>query len=137
MQMCHTTDVARIEQSLIATPWSSKLIAQLVSQPNAVAKVLLVDDQVVGYYSFYIIGDEGDVNNIAIDKSYQGLGLSKLLMQDLIDECASRNIDSITLEVGANNTVAKSLYTKFGFREEGRRKNYYNNTEDAIIMWRR
>ncbi len=137
MQPCHVEEVARIEQELISTPWSKKLILELSEQSNAVAKVLLVGDKVVGYYSFYMIGGEADINNIAIDRPYQGRGLSKLLMQDLIAECASRGIEEITLEVGANNAVAQSLYIQFGFKEEGRRKNYYNNTEDAIIMWRR
>ncbi len=137
MQPCHVGEVARIEQALISTPWSSKLILELTEQSNTVAKVLLVGDAVVGYYSFYVIGEEADVNNIAIDAPYQGKGLSKLLMQDLFAECKERNISEITLEVGANNAVAQSLYTKYGFKEEGRRKNYYNNTEDAIIMWKR
>ena len=40
-----------------------------------------------------------------------------------------------------NNIIAKKLYSKYGFIEEGIRKNYYHNDdgtkEDAIIMWLR
>ena len=41
----------------------------------------------------------------------------------------------------AQRTVARELYTKYGFREVGRRKNYYlEPLEDALVMqkaWRR
>lgn len=43
---------------------------------------------------------------------------------------------SMTLEVRPSNTVARSMYTKLGFKEHGVRKRYYSdNNEDAIIMW--
>lgn len=43
----------------------------------------------------------------------------------------------MTLEVRISNIAAQKLYTKYGFRPEGFRKNYYQDTkEDAIIMWK-
>jgi len=39
--------------------------------------------------------------------------------------------------VRASNSIALSLYKKFGFKEAGRRKRYYADTgEDAVIMCR-
>ena len=40
----------------------------------------------------------------------------------------------ITLEVRDDNTPAIELYKKFNFDILGRRKKYYNNVNDAIIM---
>ena len=40
-----------------------------------------------------------------------------------------------TLEVRASNTAAQELYRQFGFAPAGVRKRYYENTEDAIVMW--
>ena len=42
--------------------------------------------------------------------------------------------DTIFLEVNSINMKAISLYKKYGFCEYGRRKNYYGNQEDAILM---
>ena len=40
----------------------------------------------------------------------------------------------ITLEVSDDNVPAIELYKKFEFEILGRRKKYYNNVNDAIIM---
>ncbi|MGN0789637.1 MAG: ribosomal protein S18-alanine N-acetyltransferase [Christensenellales bacterium] len=137
MDKSHAQSVWEIEKSLIASPWSKESIEKLTTTDNAVAKVAIMDGKVVGYYSFYQILDEADVNNIAVDSAWQNKGVGTALMSDMIEECKHRGIIAITLEVGANNVVAQRLYGKWGFRREGLRKNYYNNTEDAIIMWRR
>ncbi len=137
MNAKHVDSVWEIEKALIVSPWSKESIQKLTTTDNAVAKVATIDGKVVGYYSFYQILDEADVNNIAVDSAWQNKGVGTALMSDMIEECKSRGIASITLEVGANNTVAQKLYEKAGFRQEGLRKKYYNNTEDAIIMWRR
>ena len=43
--------------------------------------------------------------------------------------------EQITLEVRLSNIAAIKLYEKHGFRETGRRTNYYSNpNEDGIIM---
>ncbi|MCS6997720.1 MAG: GNAT family N-acetyltransferase, partial [Casimicrobiaceae bacterium] len=41
---------------------------------------------------------------------------------------------SATLEVRVNNLAAQSLYRKFGFVEVGRRKRFYRDGEDALLM---
>ena len=137
MNANHVDSVWEIEKALISSPWSKELIEKLTTTDYAVAKVATIDGKVVGYYSFYQILDEADVNNIAVDSAWQNKGVGSALMRDMIVECEKMGIAAITLEVGANNVVAQKLYDKWGFRQEGLRKNYYNNTEDAIIMWRR
>lgn len=43
----------------------------------------------------------------------------------------------MTLEVRPSNAAAIALYTRFGFREAGRRRNYYDlPKEDALILTR-
>ena len=62
-------------------------------------------------------------------------------MEALINNMNTWNCNSLTLEVRNSNIIAKKLYSKYGFIEEGIRKNYYHNDdgtkEDAIIMWLR
>ena len=41
----------------------------------------------------------------------------------------------MTLEVRSSNDSALHLYEKLGFKSVGRRRNYYEDGEDAEIMW--
>ena len=43
---------------------------------------------------------------------------------------------AVSLEVRVSNWGAQRLYSRFGFRPVGIRKNYYQETgEDAVVMW--
>ncbi|KOC46256.1 30S ribosomal protein S18, partial [Clostridium botulinum] len=55
----------------------------------------------------------------------------------IMDICTERNIPAITLEVRENNTTARNLYKKYGFLEEGLRKNYYGPNVNALVMWKK
>jgi ribosomal-protein-alanine N-acetyltransferase len=41
----------------------------------------------------------------------------------------------MSLEVRVSNKAAQALYAKFGFVPAGIRQRYYENSEDAIVMW--
>jgi ribosomal-protein-alanine N-acetyltransferase len=41
----------------------------------------------------------------------------------------------MTLEVRHTNVSAQHLYQRFGFVPAGVRKKYYENRDDAIVMW--
>jgi ribosomal-protein-alanine N-acetyltransferase len=46
----------------------------------------------------------------------------------------SAGAESAVLEVRAGNKAAISLYHKLGFAEVGKRKAYYSDGEDALLM---
>ena len=46
-----------------------------------------------------------------------------------------RGVNALTLEVRVSNTAAIKLYENFGLKSVGRRKGYYEDGEDALIMW--
>ena len=53
--------------------------------------------------------------------------ISKLLLEQLINETTKLKKEKISLEVNENNTIAINLYKKYNFIKEGLRKKYYNN----------
>lgn len=128
-------EVARIESESIDCPWSLDLLKKEIGVDDFI--VLQIGDKVVGYGSYYVTANEANLNNVAIDKFYRGNGYSKAIMQKLIDKAKAANLNAMTLEVSHLNAVAISLYEKFGFKTEGRRKNYYPDNSDALIMWLR
>ena len=98
---------------------------------------MLLDNEVIGYYSFQKVFDEGYINNIAIKREYQSKGFGTKLFEDLIERAQKFEVNALTLEVETDNERAIKLYKKFGFVEEGLRKNFYLNKKDALIMWKR
>ena len=128
-------EVARIESVSIDCPWSLDLLKKEIGVDDFI--VLQIGDRVVGYGSYYVTANEANLNNVAIDKPYRRKGYANLIMQKLIDKAKSANLNAMTLEVSHLNAVAISLYEKFGFKTEGRRKNYYPDNSDALIMWLR
>jgi ribosomal-protein-alanine N-acetyltransferase len=58
------------------------------------------------------------------------------LLAELAWTAIRRGSAGLTLEVRVSNTGAQALYRRFGFESAGVRKNYYENVEDAIVMWR-
>lgn len=130
--------VMEIERQAFTPPWSKDAFLLELTK-NLLAKYIVaeVDGVVVGYGGIWLIMDEGHITNIAVDEKYRQMGIGTKIMEGLIQLCIDRNIIAMTLEVRKSNEAAKALYKKFGFKEYGIRKNYYqNNNEDAIIMWK-
>ena len=137
VQENYIDDIFEIESKEIIVPWSKDALLSLIRKQNIIFRVMLLDDEVIGYYSFQKVFDEGYINNIAIKREYQSKGYGTKLFEDLIERAHKFEVNALTLEVEVDNDRAIKLYKKFGFQEEGRRKNFYLNKKDAIIMWLR
>ena len=73
-----------------------------------------------------------------ISSTSGGKGTGSALVKALCDYGESHGLVFITLEVRPSNQAALALYRKFGFCQEGIRKNYYRRpTEDAWLLTRR
>jgi len=59
---------------------------------------------------------------IAVAPVYQGRGVGVRLLADIVDYCASRNAELLTLNTQADNYQAQRLYEWFGFTRTGDRQ---------------
>ena len=63
------------------------------------------------------------------------VALEPQLLQVFDDFARGNRLAFLTLEVRSSNAAAIALYRGFGFREVGRRRNYYDlPKEDALIL---
>ena len=95
------------------------------------------DAPVAGFCAFWVVGDQGHINNLAVRPQLRGHGLGTYLLQSIIIEARHLGATSLMLEVRRSNVAAQRLYAKAGFSEHSVRKNYYTQpVEDAIILLR-
>ena len=132
--------VIEIEKASFPTPWSRyAFLAELYE--NRRARYFVAREKatgkVVGYVGTWLILDEAHITNIAVHPKFRRKGIGKKLMLAAIDYAESKNVEAVTLEVRASNTIAQRLYEDIGFVSVGIRPGYYHdNGEDAVIMWR-
>ena len=128
--------IYEIEQQSFSVPWRlESVLAELEGAENKLYMVICDENHIVGYAGAWLVYDEGQITNIAILPSARGKGYGSKLTKQLIDECFSRGMHEIFLEVRISNLAALSMYRNLGFSVKGIRKEYYSEpTEDAYIM---
>ena len=128
--------IANILNSEFDDFWNYNVFKSELENKNSKYIVAKINDKIVGFAGIWIAIDEAHITNIVTKKINRNTGIGKILLKNLINLCISLNLNSITLEVKESNIPAIKLYEKFEFKNLGIRKNYYNNTENAIIMTR-
>ena len=131
-----TPHVMAIEKESFPNPWSEDMFRS--KHRNSGKPIFLVAklrEKILGYICGWALHDELHLGNIAIQRDFRSRGISKRLLQRIIDIARSREIKLVTLEVRAGNAPAQNLYRKFGFDVTDRHREYYQDTkEDAIVM---
>ena len=131
------TDLEQMKNTLYSdfdNFWSYNVLKQELENENTTYVIAKEKEDVVGFAGISICFDEATLNNIVVKKSCRGRGIGGELLESLIDICGDLNAKTLTLEVDVSNEPAIHLYEKFGFKNLGIRKKYYNNSRDAYIM---
>lgn len=92
----------------------------------------------LGYAGLQVVLDEGYIANVVVRPGYRRRHIAQQLLDVYLRFAQAHHLAFLTLEVRPSNKAAVALYRKYGFIEEGRRRNYYQKPkEDALIMTRR
>jgi ribosomal-protein-alanine N-acetyltransferase len=137
MRRRHLKGVMAIERQVYPRPWSPNLFLSEMSEPRNRAYIVgRIGRDVVGYGGVMCYGEEAHVTTIAVDPAHHRHKIGTRLLYELIQESMNMGARAVSLEVRVSNWGAQVLYSRFGFRPVGIRKNYYQETgEDALVMW--
>ena len=128
-------ELSVLDAKCFAVPWSETSFSNEANNPIANYVIARIDDKIVGYAGFWAVTDEGQITNIAVLKEFRRQKIAHKMLTKLIEKAKEKNLCSLSLEVRASNIAAINLYSGFGFKPVGIRKNYYKNpTENAIFM---
>ncbi len=96
-----------------------------------------VTQEAVGAMVFWVVADEIQILNIAVDGNHRRAGLGRWMLDALVRYAREGGQSRITLEVRRDNVAALALYRGFDFRTVGVRPKYYADSGvDAILMER-
>ena len=135
--------VSDLEKQLFDGRFDSNALRALLVKPIFYGAVLPAPDMpktIHAYCLAFITSMQADIIALGTDKTKQGQGFGRIILQHLIDVAEQQNVPEITLEVAADNIPARRLYDSCGFHVFGIRKDYYyrgKNRCDAVIMVRR
>lgn len=106
--------------------------------PSSASSLDLGDEPtLLGLGCYWAILDEAHITVLAVDPRYQRRGLGKWLLMNLLTDACDRALTRATLEVRPSNSRALALYESFGFETLGRRRRYYADGEDALVLWQK
>ncbi len=118
----------------ILLPWSPNAYARELLKQTTFCWVAEVDGRLAGSLTLWDVVGEGEIANVAVHPDFWRQGIGRALVQTALDKAAELGLARVMLEVRASNEAAQTLYRSFGFEEDGRRRAYYANGEDAILM---
>jgi ribosomal protein S18 acetylase RimI-like enzyme len=92
------------------------------------------NDVLIGFIEFSKSFESVDIIDIVVEPTYRRKGIATKLLNHLIDN--NRDVDSIFLEVRDDNKDAIEFYLVNNFEVINKRKAYYKDGVDALIMKR-
>lgn len=130
--------IMEIEEKSFKSPWTYEMFNYYIGSEGFL--VFVIDPNIVGYIIIrlqrlfrpgpFLIAH---LDSIAVHPDWRRKGIGSYLLKIGIEYATSKGAKTMQLKVREHNLPAILLYTKFGFKIIGIKKNYYI-TENAIIM---
>lgn len=114
-------------------PWSSAEFASLLGQPGT-----LLESDPAGFALGRVAGPEAELLTLAVHPAARRRGLARRLVGAFEARAAAAGAEECLLEVALDNAAACALYDRLGYREAGRRPDYYPSAAgprvDALLL---
>lgn len=141
MQPSHLNRVLQIELDTGLAAWSAADYERILDDPYRwTARVALAGSPgsagyVVGFAVAMIAPPDMELSKIGLEPAWQGKGIAKLLLKEVLRYAVVCRCTSCFLEVRPSNHRAIAFYQAHGFEVYGQRPDYYQNPkEDALLM---
>ena len=108
-----------------AAAWSPESLASEISGPGRWYVGTVVGGELVGYAGLWFDGYDAQVMTIGTDERFQGRGLGRRMLDNLLDRARTLGAAVVLLEVRVDNDPAIHLYESVGFERLGMRRAYY------------
>lgn len=116
--------------------WDQAAMTGLLGVPGCFACVAGSGpgDRPSGMALIRVAADEAELLTIGVVPDSRRRGIANGLLIELAAAAAARGAMRLFLEVSVANAAALALYRDRGFEEVGRRRRYYPDDSDAVVM---
>ena len=126
--------------------WNQKTLAELLEQESIRLLIAYAQTkeestsyrEIIGYCLYQMTFEQAEVLRIGTNPKYQRQGIASKIVEKLHEVLQFNQVESLLLEVRADNTAAIALYEQQAFSIIHRRKGYYKVPHkpaiDALIM---
>ena len=110
--------------------WGPDAIGLQIALPGTFG---LVDDR-GGMLLARLAADEGEILTLAVLPAARRQGIAAGLLHAAAQRVAASGGRALFLEVATGNAAARALYLAAGFTKVGRRRRYYPDGSDALVL---
>ncbi|MBO9576568.1 MAG: GNAT family N-acetyltransferase [Sphingobium sp.] len=104
--------------------WTAPQLRSMMSMPGAILVLGKLGEQPVGFGLLRAIVGEAELLLLAVDPAHRGVGHGRRILDRCLMVAERSGAESVFLEVRESNP-AVHLYSKAGFNQYSRRKDYY------------
>lgn len=126
--------VAALERECFNQPWTTQTLADALADERYVVLLAQEDKKICGFALGWSIGEEAELARVGVLPHWRNRLFGEQMTRAICEVFRTRGAESVFLEVREDNTPARRLYSKCGFIEIGRRRNYYDDGQTAVVM---
>lgn len=133
-------DLAALHAHAFRHGWPATEMEALIADPTVTTVVARqgrtqYTRRPVGFVMARAAADEAEILTVVVAPKRRGRGIGRQMMDETIRRLYFLRVGALFLEVDESNEPAIGLYRRLGFREVGRRANYYaGGTANALVM---
>jgi ribosomal-protein-alanine N-acetyltransferase len=129
--------ILALEAAAFADPWTRAQVLAELAQPRSVVLLAFADPEVAaGYVALRHGGGEGEILRLAVAPQARRRGVATALVREGLVRLVRAGAGLACLEVRADNRAATAFYQGLGFARAGRRRTYYRDGCDALVLSR-
>ena len=116
--------------------WGARAVADGLTAPKVCALLAYPESggEAAGFAFWRALGEEAEILSIGVAPKSQRRGAAGALLSEIIEQAREEGVRRLFLEVAVSNSAATKLYATAGFEQISRRRRYYKNGGDALVM---
>jgi [ribosomal protein S18]-alanine N-acetyltransferase len=126
---------AILQSAREAASWSSRALVEFMRLPGAIALMSERGGKLSGFILGRVVADEAEILNLGVLEECRREGEGRALVVELRRRFAESGVSRVFLEVRESNHGAIEFYEGMGFRQKGRREDYYREPCEAALVY--